>query len=77
MKGGIVAMLYAILAIKGCGEELNGKVGLTLVPDEETGGRRGSALLASAGGNAFTCSNTSIALMFETLPRVAHLGKGG
>jgi succinyl-diaminopimelate desuccinylase len=34
MKGGIVAMLYAILAIKGCGKELNGKIGLTLVPDE-------------------------------------------
>jgi succinyl-diaminopimelate desuccinylase len=43
MKGGIVAMLYAILALKACGEELNGKIGLILVPDEETGGERGSA----------------------------------
>src|SRR5579859_7287842 len=42
MKGGIVAMLYAILAIRACGEKLEGKIGLMLVPDEETGGSRGS-----------------------------------
>jgi len=42
MKGGIVAMLYAMLAIRECGEELNGRIGLMLVPDEETGGQRGS-----------------------------------
>ena len=49
MKGGIIAMLYAILAIRECGQKLNGKVGLMLVPDEETGGKRGSAWLASEG----------------------------
>jgi acetylornithine deacetylase/succinyl-diaminopimelate desuccinylase family protein len=49
MKGGIVAMLYAILAIRACGAELNGKVALMLVPDEETGGRRGSAWLSREG----------------------------
>src|SRR5580693_1498716 len=49
MKGGIVAMLYAILAIRECGRKLNSKVGLMLVPDEETGGKRGSAWLASEG----------------------------
>jgi succinyl-diaminopimelate desuccinylase len=49
MKGGIVAMLYAILVIRACGEELNGRIALTLVPDEETGGRRGSAWLAQEG----------------------------
>jgi succinyl-diaminopimelate desuccinylase len=49
MKGGIVAMLYAILAIKEYGQNLNGKVSLMLVPDEETGGKRGSAWLASKG----------------------------
>jgi len=37
MKGGIVAMLYAILAVRECGPQLNGKLCLTLVPDEETG----------------------------------------
>src|SRR4029077_15691588 len=46
MKGGIVAMLYAILALKECGGELDGRIVLTLVPNEETGGEGGSAWLA-------------------------------
>src|SRR6266849_3750387 len=46
MKGGVVAMLYAILALKEWGADLNGKICLTLVPDEETGGARGSGWLA-------------------------------
>lgn len=37
MKGGIVAMLYAMRALKECGASLDGKIGLMLVPDEETG----------------------------------------
>ncbi|HEX9221771.1 MAG TPA: M20/M25/M40 family metallo-hydrolase, partial [Candidatus Acidoferrales bacterium] len=49
MKGGIVAMLYAILALKECGAELNGRAGLMLVPNEETGGADGSAWLAQQG----------------------------
>jgi succinyl-diaminopimelate desuccinylase len=49
MKGGIVAMLFAILALKEIGAELNGRIVLTLVPDEETGGKRGSARLARQG----------------------------
>src|SRR5713101_4213685 len=49
MKGGIVAMLYAILALKECGAELDGRIALTLVPNEETGGEGGSAWLARQG----------------------------
>src|SRR5258708_3133953 len=49
MKGGIVAMLYAILALKECGAELDGRIALTLVPNEETGGEGGSAWLATQG----------------------------
>jgi succinyl-diaminopimelate desuccinylase len=49
MKGGIVAMFYAIRALKETGTELNGKIGLTLVPNEETGGEGGSAWLAQQG----------------------------
>src|SRR4029077_11048561 len=41
MKGGIVAMLYAILALRECGAELKGRIELTLVPNEETGGEGG------------------------------------
>lgn len=49
MKGGIAAMLYAILAIRACSEKLNGRIALTLVPDEETGGKRGSEALLRDG----------------------------
>lgn len=49
MKGGIVAMLYAIRALRECGAQLDGRVALTLVPDEETGGTLGSAWLAGRG----------------------------
>src|SRR5713226_6881359 len=49
MKGGIVAMLYGILALKECGAELDGRIALTLVPNEETGGEGGSAWLAKQG----------------------------
>src|SRR5260370_5087823 len=49
MKGGICAMLYTILALKECGAELDGRIALTLVPNEETGGEGGSAWLAAQG----------------------------
>jgi acetylornithine deacetylase/succinyl-diaminopimelate desuccinylase family protein len=49
MKGGIVAMLYAIRALKNIGVELKGRIGLTLVPNEETGGLDGTAWLAQQG----------------------------
>jgi succinyl-diaminopimelate desuccinylase len=49
MKGGIVSMLYAMRALKEFGTRLDGRIGLLLVPDEETGGVRGSAWLAKKG----------------------------
>jgi succinyl-diaminopimelate desuccinylase len=49
MKGGIVAMLYAIRALKQIGVELKGRIGLALVPNEETGGTGGTAWLARQG----------------------------
>jgi len=49
MKGGIVSMFYAIRALKELGIHLNGKICLTLVPDEETGGANGSAWLQKQG----------------------------
>jgi acetylornithine deacetylase/succinyl-diaminopimelate desuccinylase family protein len=49
MKGGIVAMLYAILALRECIGELGGRIELTLVPNEETGGEGGSSWLAAQG----------------------------
>lgn len=49
MKGGIVAMLFAVRAIQQCGVRLSKRITITLVPDEETGGPLGVRYLASAG----------------------------
>jgi succinyl-diaminopimelate desuccinylase len=49
MKSGLAAMIYAVKAIREAGVELNGRIGLAIVPDEETGGARGSAYLAHCG----------------------------
>jgi acetylornithine deacetylase/succinyl-diaminopimelate desuccinylase family protein len=49
MKSGLVSMLFAAKAIREAGVQLNGRIGLLFVPDEETGGRYGSAALAAAG----------------------------
>ncbi len=49
MKSGLAAMIYAVRAIKESGIELNGRIGLTIVPDEETGGAGGSQYLAGIG----------------------------
>jgi acetylornithine deacetylase/succinyl-diaminopimelate desuccinylase-like protein len=47
MKGGLAAMLYAAVALKRLRVPLNGRVALVFVPDEETGGQRGSGYLAA------------------------------
>lgn len=49
MKGALVAKLYAVKALRVCGVALDGRIGLTFVPDEETGGKFGSEFLASRG----------------------------
>jgi len=90
MKGGIVAMLYAILAIETCGEKVNGKIALMLVPDEETGGKRGSAWLARegslgrngvgmllaepTGGVVWNANRGAISLRVRVLGKSAHVG---
>jgi succinyl-diaminopimelate desuccinylase len=90
MKGGIVAMLYAMLAIRECGEELGGRIGLMLVPDEETGGQRGSGRLAREGllgqngvgmllaeptsGVVWNANRGAISLRVRVLGKSAHVG---
>jgi succinyl-diaminopimelate desuccinylase len=90
MKGGIVAMLYAILALKECGSELNGRIALSLVPDEETGGKRGSAWLAREGflgrdgvgmllaeptsGVVWNANRGAITLRVQVFGKPAHVG---
>ncbi|MGC1258582.1 MAG: ArgE/DapE family deacylase, partial [Candidatus Acidiferrales bacterium] len=90
MKGGIVAMLYAMLALRSCGAQLNGRISLALVPDEETGGSRGSAWLARQGwlgqngiamftaeptsGVAWNANRGAISLRVRVLGKSAHVG---
>jgi succinyl-diaminopimelate desuccinylase len=90
MKGGIVAMLYGMRALEECGAVLDGKIGLMLVPDEETGGERGSAWLARAGllgrggvgmltaeptsGVVWNANRGAISLRVEVRGKAAHVG---
>jgi succinyl-diaminopimelate desuccinylase len=90
MKGGIVAMLYGMRALKECGVGLDGKIGLVLVPDEETGGERGSARLESEGllgrggigmltaeptsGVVWNANRGAISLRVEVRGKAAHVG---
>ncbi|PYU82193.1 MAG: hypothetical protein DMG50_12905 [Acidobacteria bacterium] len=90
MKGGIVAMLYAILALRECDAELNGRIALTLVPNEETGGEGGSAGLATQGrlgrggigmllaeptsGVVWNANRGAISLRVRVLGKSAHVG---
>jgi acetylornithine deacetylase/succinyl-diaminopimelate desuccinylase family protein len=90
MKGGIVAMLYAILALKETGAEWNGRTVLTLVPNEETGGEGGSARLARDGllgrngvgmllaeptsGVIWNANRGAISLRVQVFGKSAHVG---
>ncbi len=49
MKGGLAAMIYAAKAVRDAGLLSNGRIGIVLVPDEETAGLRGSRYLESRG----------------------------
>lgn len=91
MKGGIVAMLYAMLALRSCSSApLSGRIGLVLVPDEETGGARGSAWLAReerlgqdgiamftaepTGGVVWNANRGALSLRVRVLGKSAHVG---
>ena len=90
MKGGIVAMLYAIRALQEIGVELTGRIVLTLVPDEETGGEGGSAWLGRQGllgrngmgmlpaeptsGVVWNANRGAISLRVQVYGKSAHVG---
>ena len=90
MKGGIVSMLYAIRALRETAPRWNGRVALTLVPDEETGGEKGSAWLAANGllgrdgigmltaeptsGVVWNANRGAISLRVQVKGRSAHVG---
>ena len=90
MKGGIVAMLYAIRAVEECRIAMNSRIVLTLVPDEETGGKFGSAYLQRIGrlgqdgigmltaeptsGAVWNASRGAISLRVRVKGKSAHVG---
>lgn len=49
MKGGLVSMIYAMKALSEAGVRMGGRIALRIVPDEETGGARGSDALSRNG----------------------------
>jgi acetylornithine deacetylase/succinyl-diaminopimelate desuccinylase family protein len=90
MKGGLVSMLYAAVALRRLRVPLDGRVGLVFVPDEETGGRRGSGFLAATkrlgadgigmltpeptSGVVWNANRGAITLRVTVYGREAHVG---
>ncbi|MGE5333320.1 MAG: ArgE/DapE family deacylase [Nitrososphaerota archaeon] len=90
MKGGIAAMVYALRALKEQRIPLTGRVALALVPDEETGGDRGSRHLVELGllgrdgigmltaepteGVIWNASRGAISLSVTVRGKPAHVG---
>ncbi len=90
MKSGLAAMIGAVQAIKASGITLRDKIGLTIVPDEETGGQRGSQYLAEhgllgrqgigmltaepTGGVVWNANRGAISLRVRVKGKPAHVG---
>ena len=90
MKSGLAAMIGAIQALKACDIRLKGTIGLTIVPDEETGGQRGSRYLAEhgllgqhgmgmltaepTGGVVWNANRGAISLRVRVKGKAAHVG---
>jgi succinyl-diaminopimelate desuccinylase len=90
MKGGIVAMLYAIRVLKKFDVDLRGRIKLVLVPNEETGGADGTAWLVQQGmlqrggvgmllaeptsGVAWNANRGAISLRVRVFGKSAHVG---
>jgi succinyl-diaminopimelate desuccinylase len=90
MKGGLAAMIYAVKALKDCSIELDGQIVLTIVPDEETGGRFGSQFLTDSdqlgkngigmltpeptSGVIWNANRGAISLLVKVKGKPAHVG---
>jgi succinyl-diaminopimelate desuccinylase len=91
MKSGLAAMIYAVKAIRTAGVKLDGKIGLTIVPDEETGGLLGSKYLSDAGilgkngigmlipeptdGIIWNANRGAVSLQITVRGKAAHVGR--
>ena len=81
MKGGLAAMIHAMVALK----DAPGRVVLHLVPDEETGGARGSRRLEDldgigmlmtepTGGVVWNANRGALSMRVTTRGKAAHVG---
>jgi len=91
MKSGLVAMIHAAAAARDEGLLKRGRIGLVLVPDEETAGPRGSRDLARrgllaqdaigmltpepTGGVIWNANRGAISLRVTTRGKAAHVGR--
>jgi acetylornithine deacetylase/succinyl-diaminopimelate desuccinylase-like protein len=91
MKSGLAAMIYAAAAARDEGVLQNGRIGIVLVPDEETAGARGSRYLASrgllgqnavgmltpepTGGVVWNANRGAISLRATLRGKAAHVGR--
>jgi len=90
MKSGVAGMIYAVQLLKRCGVSLNGRLGLCIVADEETGGQGGSRYLDQIGllgqdglamltpeptsGVVWNANRGAITLRITVTGRSAHVG---
>lgn len=91
MKSGLAAMIYAAVGVREAGVKLNGRIGVVLVPDEETAGERGSRHLAGrgvlgragmgmltpepTGGVVWSANRGAISLRVTARGKTAHVGR--
>ncbi len=91
MKSGLAAMIHAAAAARDEGLLTSGRIGIVLVPDEETAGSRGSRELAArgllgkdavgmltpepTGGVVWNANRGAITLRATVRGKVAHVGR--
>jgi succinyl-diaminopimelate desuccinylase len=91
MKGAVAALLMAVRVLEQCGARLQGKIRISLVPDEETGGRLGTGTLFERGhltgggvgmlmpeptsGVVWNANRSALSLKVTTHGRFAHVGE--
>jgi succinyl-diaminopimelate desuccinylase len=74
MKGGLVSLLLALDALRPLAGELRGRVCLSIVPDEETGGEAGTAYLLRSG--ALPTGGVGMLMPEPTGGRIWHGSRG-
>ena len=91
MKAGLAAMIHAVRALRDGGALEHGRIGLVLVPDEETAGPNGSRALAARGllgvdgigmltpepteGVVWNANRGAVSLRVTVHGRHAHVGR--